>query len=94
MRDFGVVIQSDDHNWYRQYKEEMVSGFTGLPDGGKHRMLLLCVYYNEVFFLAQLVTLRLRLHSPWFNRMREDPLATNAKVFFNATVDILLSLWP
>ena len=68
LADFGIQpILEDDINLYRRYKEEMVSGFTGLPSHGKHRMLLLCVYYNEVFMLQQLVTTYVRQRCEWFD---------------------------
>lgn len=35
-------------NIHKHYKEEMVQGFTGMQH--KHHMLLLAIFYNQVFY--------------------------------------------
>ena len=84
---------------YKQFKEEMVSGFKGLPEGTEHRMLLLAVFYNEVFYLQQVLIHRLMVWSPRFRRFREKPY--EGPLCFQwwwlgwiCLLDILVTCWP
>jgi hypothetical protein len=49
----------------------MVQGFTGMQ--GQHRMLLLSVFFNQVYYFSQLLTQWLRIKYKPFDQLRTNP---------------------
>ena len=65
------ISKFNEEYMFKRLKEEMVQGFTGMPN--QYQMLLLCVFYNEVFYFQQVFIAWLRRRSLWFEKLRCNP---------------------
>jgi len=80
---------ASEGDFYKRYKEEMVTGFSGAQDW----------YIGYTFmqasalavFLHKFIVTFVRQRSTWFDQMRTDPISTYPKLIFNSILDTIFA---
>ena len=93
MRDFGLSShQQSQDSFYKEYKEEMVTGFVG--DNSPVPVFSICAFLCTNDLLFNIIVTFLRQSNTFFNEIRTNPYETRPRIVFNSLFDTLMCVMP